>query len=134
MKKIVWLDAAEVRAIHLELIAEYGGLPRVRDENLLESALARPRNLHAYGSPTLSELAAAYGFGLAKNHPFVDGNKRVALAAMGVFLDVNGCELVADQGDAVRTILQLAAGELGQEALAAWVAKNCQRRSRGLLR
>jgi len=121
---VVWLDAREVRAIHLELLAEHGGLSGVRDEGLLESALARPQNLIAYGSPSLSELAAAYGFGLAKNHPFVDGNKRTALAAMAVFLDVNGYELVAPQTDAVTTILRLAAGELSEAQLASWIAAN----------
>src|SRR5580700_5923265 len=96
----------------------------MRDEGLLESALARPQNLVAYGSPSLSELAAAYGFGLAKNHPFLDGNKRIALAAVAVFPDVNGYELVAPQPDTVATILRLAAGELSEAQLAAWIGAN----------
>jgi death-on-curing protein len=123
---VIWLDAREVRAIHLELLAEHGGLSGIRDEGLLESALARPQNLLAYGSPSLSELAAAYGFGLAKNHPFLDGNKRTALAAVAVFLDVNGYELAAPQAEAVTTVLRLAAGELSEAQLAAWITANIQ--------
>jgi death-on-curing protein len=123
---VTWLDAREVRAIHFELLAEHGGLAGLRDEGLLESALARPKNLLAYGSPSLSELAAAYGFGLARNHPFFDGNKRTALAAVAVFLDVNGYELVALQTEAVTTILRLAAGELSEAGLAAWIAASIQ--------
>lgn len=123
---IVWLDAVEIRAIHLQLIAEYGGLAGIRDEGLLESALARPRNLVAYGDPSLPDLAASYGFGLARNHPFSDGNKRIALASIGVFVDINGWELTASQEDAVETILRLAAGDLTQEELSAWVAANCR--------
>lgn len=126
MTGVIWLDAREVRAIHLELLAEHGGLSGIRDEGLLESALARPQNLLAYGSPSLSELAAAYGFGLAKNHPFLDGNKRTALAAVAVFLDVNGYELVAPQAEAVTTVLRLAAGELSEAQLAAWITANIQ--------
>lgn len=110
--------------MQLELLAEHGGLAGLRDEGLLESALARPRNLLAYGSPSLSELAAAYGFGLARNHPFLDGNKRIALATMGVFLDVNGYELTAPQVEAVTVIMRLAAGELKESQLAAWIAAN----------
>lgn len=126
MTGVIWLDAREVRAIHLELLAEHGGLSGIRDEGLLESALARPQNLLAYGSPSLSELAAAYGFGLAKNHPFLDGNKRTALAAVAVFLDVNGYELAAPQAEAVTTVLRLAAGELSEAQLAAWITANIQ--------
>lgn len=128
MKEIIWLEAEEIRAIHLELIAEYGGLPGVRDENLLESALARPRNLAAYEEPSLAQLAAAYGFGIARNHPFSDGNKRTALAATGVFFDINGFDLTATQEDAVTVILRLAAGDLTQDQLAAWVASHCEPR------
>ena len=122
--EIVWLNAREVRAIHDELLAEHGGMRGVRDEGLLESALARPMNMLAYGSPSLAELAAGYGFGLAKNHPFLDGNKRIALAALAVFLDVNGYELIAAQVDAVETILRRAAGDLTQAQLAVWIAAN----------
>jgi death-on-curing protein len=119
-----WLTTAEILAIQEALLAEHGGKPGLRDANPLESALARPRNLYAYGSPTLGEMAAAYGFGLAKNHPFVDGNKRAALAAIGVFLDLNGYDLVAAEPDAVFTILGLAAGEVSGAQLAAWIESN----------
>ena len=118
---------AAVNAIHLELIAEYGGLPGVRDQNLLESALERPRNLFAYEDPSLFELAAAYAFGLAKNHPFVDGNKRMAMAGMAVFLELNGYELIADKADAIETILSLAAGKLSQRDLATWIRRNSRK-------
>lgn len=121
---VVWIDAREIKAIHAEVLAEHGGLAGVRDEGLLESALARPKNLLAYGSPSLSKLAAAYAFGLAKNHPFPDGNKRVALAALAVFMDVNGFELIADQAEAVTMILRLAASDLSEEDLAAWIGGN----------
>ena len=127
MKEPVWIPDAAVRAIHLELIAEYGGLLEVRDENLLQSALARPRNLFAYGDPDLFELAATYAFGLARNHPFADGNKRVAFASMTVFLELNGHELVAEKADAIGTMLGLAAGKLSQTELAAWIRRNSRR-------
>jgi death-on-curing protein len=121
---IVWLDSREIRAIHAALIAEHGGPGGVRDVGLPESALARAQNLIAYGSPSLADLAAAYGFGLARNHPFLDGNKRIALAAIAVFLDTNSYELVAEQADAVHIILKLAAGELSESELSAWIAAN----------
>jgi death-on-curing protein len=120
----VWLDGHEIRAIQLELIAEHGGMAGIRDEGLLESALARPQNLPAYGSPELAELAAAYGFGLAKNHASIDGHKRIALAAIAVFLDVNGYELIASQAEAVETILGIAESRLTEADLALWIARN----------
>ncbi len=111
--------------MQLTLLAQHGGASGVRDENLLESALARPKNASYYGnSPSLARLAAACGFALAKNHPFVDGNTRIALAAIGVFLDLNGYDLTADQADAVMTILKLAAGELSEQDLASWIESN----------
>ncbi|MES1261198.1 MAG: type II toxin-antitoxin system death-on-curing family toxin [Acidobacteriota bacterium] len=124
MIDIVWLDARELRAIHGELLVEHGGLPGRREEGLLESALARPKNLLAYGAPSLAELAAAYGFGLARNHPFLDGNKRIALVALAVFLDLNGYELIAPQADAVDIMLRLAASELSEAELALWIDKH----------
>ncbi|MFN7920272.1 MAG: type II toxin-antitoxin system death-on-curing family toxin [Bryobacteraceae bacterium] len=130
MLQVVWLNGHEVQAIHHQLIAEFGGLLGIRDLNMLESALARPQNIYAYGqSPTLVQLAAAYGFGLAKNHPFLDGNKRIALAAIGVFLDLNGWQLYAPQTDAVATILALAAGELSEDDLAHWIEANIRPRA-----
>ncbi|MBC8167750.1 MAG: type II toxin-antitoxin system death-on-curing family toxin [Bryobacteraceae bacterium] len=122
-----WLREKEVRAMHLELIADQGGMPGVRSPELLDSALARAQNLATYGEPTLAELAATYAFGVAKNHPFVDGNKRVALTCAGVFLELNGWQLTASQEDAVVTILALAAGELSEAQLAAWFAQNLEK-------
>lgn len=116
-----------VRAMHLELLAEHGGLPGVRDVNLLESALARPKNLWAYENPSMAELAAAYGFGLAKNHPFADGNKRIALAVVDAFLGMNGYDLVVPEAEAVDTIRGLAAGTLSQSELAQWLKEHARR-------
>jgi death on curing protein len=118
---IVWLDDREVRAMHLELLAEHGGSAGIRDDGLLESALARLRNAATHGNPTVFDLAPAYAFGLTRNHPFIDGNKRTAFAAMAVFLELNGYELVAPQIDAYRTMLALAAGELPEKQLASWL-------------
>lgn len=127
MKEPRWVPIEAIKAIQLELIAEHGGLPGVRDEGLLESALARPRNLWAYERPTLYDLAAADGFGLTKNHAFVDGNKRIGLAAIDVFLRMNGCHLIASEAEAVAAILKLAEGKLNQSDLAAWIAKHAAR-------
>lgn len=113
--------------MHLELLAEHGGLPGVRDTNLLESALARPKNLWAYGNPTMAELAAAYGFGLAKNHPFADGNKRIALAVVDAFLGMNGYDLVVSEAEAADIIRGLAAGTLGQSELAHWIKEHSRK-------
>jgi death on curing protein len=121
-----WLTRELVIAIQSELIAEHGGRARIRDEALLESALARPQNARAYGRPSLAELGAAYCFGLARNHPFVDGNKRTALAALDVFLLMNGHELDCPEPEAVHVILELAAGRLTEAELAAWVADRLQ--------
>ena len=116
-----WLTQEIVIAIHGELIAEYGGPPGLREAGLLESALNRPVNLLAYGNPSLFELAAAYGFGLARNHPFADGNKRIALAAIDVFLQLNGVDLAAPETEAFVVIRDLAAGALGEQELADWI-------------
>ena len=121
-----WLDRDIVVALHQELIAEYGGLAGIRDEGLLDSALGRARHLHAYEVPSLFELAATYAFGLARNHPFIDGNKRVALAAADVFLQVNGHELVVAETEAAATFRDLAAGELDEPGLAAWIEANAE--------
>lgn len=118
------LREIEARAMHLELIADQGGMQGIRSLELLDSVLAGPKNLAAYGAPNLAELAASYAFGIARNHPFVDGNKRVALTCTAVFLDLNGWELVASQEDAVITFLSLAAGELGEDQLAEWINAN----------
>jgi len=122
----VWLTEQQARFIHAELLTEHGGLTGPSREGALEAALARPRNLLAYSQspPTLERLAAAYAFALARGHCFPDGNKRLALAALDVFLQLNGCELTADEADAVVTIRALAAGDLDEETLTQWVTAN----------
>ncbi len=123
MAEIVWLLEETVRAVHSRQISEHGGKPGVRDEGLLLSALARPQNLAAYGDPPpdLAALAASYAFGIARNHPFIDGNKRVALVAARTFLRINGADLDATQEDKYITFLHLAEGRLSEEALAEWI-------------
>lgn len=116
-----WIDRRALLLLHDESIAEHGGAAGIRDEGLLESALARPLNLVAYGDPDWAELAASYGVGLAKNHPFVDGNKRAAFLAVGLFLALNGHRLVATQADATLTMLSVAAGSLDETGFAAWL-------------
>lgn len=124
-----WLDKRALLLLHGESLAEHGGLAGLRDEGLLDSALARPLNLAAYGMPDIADLAAAYGVGLAKNHPFVDGNKRAAFLAIGLFLALNGSRLTADQVSATRTMLAVAAGDMDEPALAAWLRENMAKRA-----
>ena len=120
-----WIDERALLLLHSETLAEHGGLAGVRDPGLLDSALARPRNLHAYEPESdLARLAAAYGFGLARNHPFNDGNKRAAFLAIGLFLQINGRELTADPVEAIAVILSLAEGTLGEPKLAEWIRRN----------
>jgi len=114
--------------LHDESLAEHGGGAGIRDEGLLDSALARPHNLIAYGDPDAAALAAAYAFGLARNHPFVDGNKRVAFLAAGLFLALNGLRLHATQADATVTMLALAAGDLGEDDYAEWLRAHARPR------
>jgi death on curing protein len=116
-----WVDKRVLLLLHDESLAEHGGASGLRDEGLLDSALARPLNLVAYGQPDAAALAAAYGVGLAKNHPFVDGNKRAAFLSVGLFLALNGHRLIASQAEATVAVFQLAAGELSEEAFAAWL-------------
>jgi death-on-curing protein len=125
MPTIVWLLEETLTAIHHRQIAEHGGSEGLRDEGLLLSALARPQNLHAYGEPApdLASLAAAYAYGIARNHPFVDGNKRTALVAARTFLILNGVDLEATQDDKVLTFLNLAEGAISEEELADWIRK-----------
>ena len=125
MPKIVWLLEETLTAIHHRQIAEHGGSEGLRDEGLLLSALARPLNLIAYGEPApdLASLAAAYAYGIARNHPFVDGNKRTALVAARTFLILNGVDLEATQDDKVLTFLNLAEGTISEEQLADWIRK-----------
>lgn len=126
MKEPRWLTAVAIHTMHEELIAEHGGSSGVRDQGLLESALARAQNLLAYGKPTLAEMAASYAFGIARNHPFVDGNKRTALMAAFVFLGLNGQRLVAPEAEAVVMTLELASGACGEAEYAAWLAANLE--------
>lgn len=116
----VWLDATDAIAIHDRQLAEHGGGSGVRDMGLLESALARPLNRGTYGDDDPAALAAAYAFGVARNHPFVDGNKRTAWVLARLFLALNGHELRFVAEDAITTMLALAAGEIAEEAMADW--------------
>lgn len=121
-----WLDADVLRAIHHEQLAEHGGATGVRDEGLFESAVMRPQNLAAYERPDVFELAAAYAIGLAKNHPFVDGNKRTAYVTMELFLWLNGLELLATDADCVITMLGVAAGDIKEAELAGWLRQQTE--------
>jgi death-on-curing protein len=125
-----WIDKRALLLLHDEDLTEHGGLPGLRDEGMLDSALARPLNLLAYGEPSLTELAAAYAFGIARNHPFSDGNKRAALLATGLFLGINGISFKPDKVDAYRVYLALAAGEVSEQELAAWISANSRERGK----
>jgi len=123
-----WLPEAAIRVIHGELLAEHGGLAGSIDEDMLGATLARPQQLEHYSNsePSLYQLAASYGYGFARNHCFKDGNKRVALVAIDVFLELNGMELSAAEEDAVLTIETLAAGDMSEEELVTWIEANAQ--------
>ena len=120
----IWVDPAVAVAAHGEQLAEHGGAAGVRDMSMLESAMARPLNLVAYGDPDVAELAASYAFGIARNHPFADGNKRTAAVVSETFLMLNGYRLVCSDVELVTTFLALAAGELTVDALSAWFRSN----------
>ena len=124
----VWLDARVLYAVHEEQLVEHGGAAGVCDDGLFESALARPRNLAAYGEPDAADLAAAYGYGIARNHPFIDGNKRTAFVAVELFLALNGEELTVSDADCVLTMLVVAAGDLDESAFASWIREHSARR------
>lgn len=128
MTEPVWLRRDVILAVDDEQLAEHGGAQGLRDGGLLDSALARPQHLLTYGDPDDAELAAAYAWGIARNHPFVDGNKRTALVAAELFLVLNGYELQADDADCVVTMLQVAAGEMAEDDFAAWIRGHIQRR------
>lgn len=123
-----WLNADVLQAVHLEQLAEHGGAPGTRDEGLFKSALARPQNLALYDEPDAFDLAAAYAVGLAKNHPFTDGNKRTAYVAMELFLVLNGFELAADDASATLTMLSVAAGDTDEPTLAQWLREHTAKR------
>ena len=124
MSEIVWLTSDLVQAIHATQLRLFGGPSGLRDEGALESALGRPVNRAAYGEADLAELAAAYAFGIAKNHPFIDGNKRAALLALITFLGLNDVDFVADEAQAAAVIVGLAAGEIDEAGLARWIRDN----------
>ena len=128
-----WIDKRALLYLHAESLAEHGGAEGLRDEGLLDSALARPMNRLAYADEgsacDLAELAAAYAAGIAQNHPFVDGNKRAALLAAGLFLALNGQSLQATQVDATHTMLALAAGEIDEHAFGAWLREHMRPRA-----
>ncbi len=124
MKDWFWIGEGLVRALHSEQLAAHGGGSGIRDAGLLDSALQRPRNLAAYGTPDAASLAASLAFGIARNHPFVDGNKRTAFVAGAVFVELNGQRFTASEPDVVITMLALAAGDMSEEALAAWFRAN----------
>lgn len=124
MSEPIWLFPELVIAFHDEQLREFGGPPGIRDRGMLESALDRPKNKWTYGEQDLAKLAAAYAFGIARNHPFVDGNKRASLLSIVTFLGLNGIDFVADNAEAVVIIQGLAAGEIDEEGLSRWIRDN----------
>lgn len=120
MREWIWIETPVAEAVHDRQLAEHGGPAGVRDRGALESALARACNLAAYGEPEAAELAAAYAFGIARNHAFVDGNKRTAWVLARLFLKLNDIGFTFEREDAIAVMLRLAAGEIGEEELAAW--------------
>jgi death-on-curing protein len=127
MKMPVWLDRTDCLAINEMMLAQHGGVAGVRDEGLLESALAKPKNLFAYRSPALAELAASYAAGIIHNHPFLDGNKRTGFMLAATFLELNGLVFTASEESVVEKTLALAAGKLKESAYAAWLKANSRK-------
>ena len=128
MKEPVWLDLQDLGALHNQLLARFGGMEGIRDEGLLESALNRPvQRLQYEAKSTLPELAASYAYGLVRNHPFFDGNKRVSLMSAILFLEINGMRFVATEEEAVLETLALAAGQSSEEGFAGWLARNVKK-------
>ena len=127
MKEPVWISKKALLLLHEESLAEFGGSRGIRDDGLLDSALARPQNTYAYNpDSTIYELIASIAYGLAKNNAFVDGNKRAAFMSIGLMLAINGYRLTASPVDAIETILALASGNLDEPALASWIARNSE--------
>jgi death on curing protein len=129
MSEVEWLDVNIMLDVHAEQLALFGGPDGVRDVGLLASALARPVNKFAYGERDVSAVAAAYAYGIAKNHPFIDGNKRAAFASIIVFLGLNGIDFVVAPEEATAVILSLAAGEVSEEALARWIGDSLSKQA-----
>lgn len=117
----IWVEEAVVIAIHRRQLAEHGGSDGIRDRGLLESALFRPKNQHAYGDPSIFDLAAAYGYGIAKNHPFIDGNKRTSYVVMRTFLKLNGYDIQASTAEKYQVWIQLADSKIDEADLAKWI-------------
>lgn len=128
MPEPIWIPREMVLAMHLRQLAEHGGGQGVRDDGLLDSALQRPQNKIAYESPDLAELAAAYAFGIARNHPFIDGNKRTALVTSFTFLYVNGLKVITSQEENTKKFMALAAGTIEEKELADWFKQNTSAR------
>lgn len=124
----VWIENTVVDVIHDVQLAEHGGISGIRDAGLLASALAKPQNLLAYGEPDLAALAAAYGYGISRNNPFLDGNKRTAFVVVELFLSINGFDLFANDSECVLTMLAVAAGDLSEDAFAAWLRSHIKPR------
>jgi death-on-curing protein len=127
VKQPIWISAEVVHAIHDEQLSEHGGPDGIRDAGLIDSALARPQNLYAYKQAEVSELAAAYLFGIVKNHGFVDGNKRVAAVVCEVFLELNGCRLTASDEAWLETVLGVAEGSMEETILAEWLSASVEK-------
>jgi death on curing protein len=126
VKEPIWLNREDCLAIHEMMLAQHGGLPGVRDEGLLESAISKPHHLFAYRSPNLPEMAASYAAGIVRNHPFLDGNKRTGFVVAATFLELNGMEFTATEESVVEMTLALASGKLKQAAYAKWLGENCK--------
>src|SRR6185436_2076921 len=127
MKEPYWLTREECLALHDLMLSDYGGVAGVRDENMLESALAKPRHHFNYGKPSMAELAASYAFGIVKNHPFLDGNKRTGFMMAVGFLERNDYEVLASEEEAVLKTIALAAGELSEAKYAKWLKATSKR-------
>jgi len=123
-----WVDRRALLLLHAESLAEHGGGEGLRDGGLLDSALTRPENLAAYASPDFADLAASYGLGVAKNHPFIDGNKRAAFLAVGLFLYLNGYRLRASQAEATLAMMAVAGSEIAEAEFAAWIRDHAEKR------
>ena len=129
MSRWLWLSQAVIVAVHDSQLAEHGGGTGIRDQNLLESALARPENLAACGEPDVCDLAAAYGFGISRNHAFIDGNKRTGFVAAEMFLLLNGYDLIVDDARCAITMLAVAAGDISEIDFATWIRQHAVKKS-----
>jgi death-on-curing protein len=127
MKEPEWIEKETVLCLHEQSLHEHGGSAGIRDESLLDSALGKPQNLFAYGQPNIFDLAASYAYGLVKNHPFFDGNKRTGFVTAVLMLELNGFQFTAEEADAAVRTLALAAGEMSESGYAAWMESNSHR-------